>query len=80
MAGSTMASFDRQLTNALDNMHRELYGGRVDPHCQWAYNSTTDIYHCPHTAVFGKDLMARMPSWAAFNNPASDTVHEEHTL
>ncbi len=73
-----MGNFDRQLTNMLDTMHREQLGPRIDNHCQWFYNTKSDIYHCPHTALFGKDLMARIPEWQAFN--AGTFKHEEHTL
>lgn len=67
-----MGNFDRQLVNALDKLHRELYGGR-SMYCTWYYNGKSDIYHCPHTAVYGKDLMARMPEWAEFNNSPAIT-------
>lgn len=77
-----MSNFDRQLTNALTTIHRELFGGRLDPACRWYYDSKSDIYHCPHTAVYGKDLMARIPEWAEFNDgPAvSKWNNQEHTL
>ena len=67
-----MGNFDRQLVNALHKMHRSTMGTRVDPYCWWQYNGATDIYHCPHTAVFGKDLMERIPIAQHLNSPANE--------
>lgn len=75
-----MSNFDRQVCNALDKIHLELRGGRLDPHCRWSYNGHSDIYHCPHTAIFGKDLMARILGWQDFNNQPPQLPHEEHKL
>ena len=81
-----MSNFDRQIANALDAYHRELFGGRGGV-CQWYYHGVKDIYHCPHTAIFGKDLMARMPNWSSSilgDSPAKvewdSTPESEHKL
>ena len=80
-----MSNFDRQVANALVKIHRELYGGKLSD-CRWYYNAKSDIYHCPHTAISGKDLMARMPDWTDFNasNPTKvqwdNSPESEHTL
>ena len=37
------------------------------PECRWYYSSNQDIYHCPHTAIFGKDLMPHIAEWREFN-------------
>ena len=63
-----MSNFDRQVANALARIHRELFGGQAPP-CRWYYSASQDIYHCPHTAIFGKDLMAQIPEWKEFNEP-----------
>ena len=79
-----MSAFDRQLVNTLDAMHKDLFGGRMENHCQWAYNSRTDIYHCPHTAVYGKDLMERIPAAQDLNSEANTEAwlqrDQEHNL
>ncbi len=74
-----MGNFDRQIANALSKLHRELFGGHMEAACRWHYNSKSDIYHCPHTAIFGKALMEHLPDWEEFNQgPATD--HQEHNL
>mgnify|MGYP001603195055 CR=1 FL=1 len=83
-----MSNLDRQITNALDKIHRELNGGRMPSGCRWYYSSSTDIYHCPHTAIRGSDLMQRIPEWLAYNesqpNPIKvawdNSPESEHTL
>jgi len=75
-----MSNIDKQIANMLDRIHRELYGGRMSP-CRWYYNGTKDVYHCPHTAVFGKEVFTRLPNpFIVDHNPALDVVHEDHTL
>jgi hypothetical protein len=74
-----VSNFDRQVTNALRRMHLEAMGPRIESSCRWYYNSKNDVYHCPHAAIFGKDLMARIPDWNKFNQgPATD--HHEHRI
>lgn len=56
-----MSNIDRQITNIFTAIHREQFGARhTEPQCRWYYDSNTDIYHCPHTAVYGKDIIARI--------------------
>lgn len=79
-----MGAFDRQLVNALDNLHKDLMGGRAENHCQWFYNAKSDIYHCPHTAVYGKDLMERIPAFQDLNSETNTEAwlqrDQEHKL
>lgn len=76
-----MGNFDRQIANVLARMHRQTRGG--DGSCRWYYSGKLDLYHCPHTAIYGKDLMLEIPEWNDFNsgrNAALDAPHEEHNL
>jgi hypothetical protein len=79
-----MSNIDRQIANVLTHIHREQFGARtISPHCRWYYEGNTDIYHCPHTAVFGKEVISRIPSpynqglnpaWEAWqSSPLKDT-------
>ncbi len=80
-----MGNFNRQLTNALSRIHRQMFGGRM-PECRWYYSSKQDLYHCPHTAVFGKDLMLEIPAWIEFSGQTDakeqwgNSPESEHTL
>ena len=80
-----MGNFDRQVANALSRIHRQLFGSRK-PECRWYYSSKQDIYHCPHTAIYGKDLMREIPEWNDFNERTDAKVdwdsspESEHTL
>jgi len=82
-----VGNFDRQLANALDKVHRELFGGNKSD-CRWYYSGKLDIYHCPHTAIYGKDLMAMIPEWNSYMQKESNPAYEdwnnsplrEHTL
>ena len=67
-----MSNLDRQIVNALDTLHREMFGGRLNPQCQWFYSGFKDIYHCPHTAIFGKDVIARIPEHHVETNKAQE--------
>tara|TARA_Y100000310_G_scaffold328215_1_gene395974 strand:+ start:937 stop:1188 length:252 start_codon:yes stop_codon:yes gene_type:complete len=61
-----MGQFDRQIANALDKVHRDLSGVN-NGDCRWFYSGKLDIYHCPHTAIAGKDLMLLIPDWEHWN-------------
>lgn len=71
-----MGNIDRQIANILVKIHREAYGTRThDGHCRWYYSGHLDIYHCPHTAVYGKDVIGRLPDPFLNqdpNNPAQE--------
>lgn len=56
-----MSNIDRQIVNRLDTLHRELFGGHMDNHCRWYYSSIVDVYHCPHTAFKGSEIIALIP-------------------
>lgn len=62
-----MGHLDRQIANALDRVHRELTGTNTGD-CRWYHSGHRDIYHCPHTAVHGRDLMAMIPAWNTWNS------------
>ena len=73
-----MGNIDRRIANVLTAIHRELFGvRRVQPQCRWYYDGNTDIYHCPHTAVFGKDVMARIPDEAYMGHSPAVEAWEE---
>tara|TARA_Y100000310_G_scaffold342019_1_gene443360 strand:- start:573 stop:824 length:252 start_codon:yes stop_codon:yes gene_type:complete len=83
-----MGQFDRQIANALDKVHRDLAGAN-DGDCRWYYSGKLDIYHCPHTAISGTDLMALIPDWAQWNTMTiptptkvkwDESPESEHTL
>jgi len=68
-----VSNADRQIVNMLDTIHREMFGTRtLETHCQWYYDGKTDIYHCPHTAVFGKEVIGRIPPHHVEPNPAQE--------
>lgn len=79
-----MGNFERQLSNALRRIHRQIRGS--DGVCRWYYSSKRNIYHCPHTAIYGKDLMLQIPGWREFNERTEAKVEwdrspeSEHTL
>lgn len=82
-----MGNFDRQLTNYLDKIHRQMFGTRNGmEQCRWYYSSKQDIYHCPHTAIYGKDLMPKIPEWTDLTGQTTakddwdDSPESEHTL
>lgn len=70
-----MGNFDRQVANALVRLHRELFGHHSDT-CRWHYNGKSDIYHCPHMAIYGKDLMPQVPDWVRWNNTHEQSKEE----
>jgi len=79
-----MGNFERQVANALTRIHRQIRGG--DGSCRWYYSGKQDIYHCPHTAIYGKDLMREVPAWNDFNERTEaqvawdDSPESKHTL
>ena len=80
-----MGNFERQVANALSRIHRNMFGGN-SPECRWYYSSKQDIYHCPHTAIYGKDLMMEIPAWNNFTGQTEaksawdGSPESEHTL
>jgi len=78
-----MSNIDRQIANVLVKIHREIMGGDGSE-CRWYYSGHLDIYHCPHTAIFGKEVMDHIPSQFVEPNAAQDVWKEspesEHTL
>ena len=71
-----MSNLDKQIANALDTLHRQIWGGRAVDGCRWYYSHAEDIYHCPHTAIRGKDLMQEIPEWLAFNESTPTPTKE----
>lgn len=68
-----MSNLDRQIANTLVRIHRELFGNSSDS-CWWFYSGKLDIYHCPHTAIYGKDLLAQLPDWVRWNTGADQSL------
>ncbi len=81
-----MSNIDKQIVNALDTIHREMFGTRKDDSpCRWYYSGFKDIYHCEHTALFGGEVIARIPHHTEESNPAQETwdstpESQTHTL
>ena len=75
--GWRLSNLDKQITNALDKMHLEINGGRTASGCRWYYSSSQDIYHCPHTAIRGSDLMQRIPEWLAQQTSEPNPTKQE---
>jgi len=65
-----VSSIDKQIVNRLLKMHQEMLGPRADNYCRWYYDGNTDIYHCSHTAFYGKDVISGLPNQPTDVNPA----------
>ena len=46
---------DKQIVNILDRLHSSQGHGHHP--CQWYYSGSKDIYHCPHTAFKGSEVI-----------------------
>jgi len=60
---------DKQIASVLRQIHQETLGVS-DASCRWYYSHSTDIYHCSHTAIFGKDVIPRVHPAYARTSPA----------
>ena len=52
-----MNTTERQITAALDRLHRELVGGEL---CRWKYDGGKDVYSCPHLSLNGREVIGRV--------------------
>lgn len=54
-----MNILERQIASSLDQIHAELAQSKGS-RCRWEYDGGKDTYSCPHIAISGRDMVARI--------------------
>ena len=71
-----MATVDRQIVGALDQIHSELAGAAP---CRWEYKGIQDTYKCSHLKLTGREVIDKVESFNYFKERVTEWESEKIT-